>query len=149
LQLHPDKNKGEPDAEAKFLRLVNAYGVLGHPDKRRSYDESFSPTAAKNKGPSFGLFRMVLFVPLEDLFTGTTMKVQFPAPIVTPWGGVQHTIIDSEVIVEPGTPEGGEVPLQRVANAIAGIYSEAHPVYTRRALSGAHMRHDTTPARTA
>ena len=39
--------------------------------------------------------------------------------------------VHSSVSIEPGAAEGGEVALDRVANAIAGIYSEPHKLYKR------------------
>jgi curved DNA-binding protein CbpA len=37
LQLHPDKNVGNP-AATRFKRVTRAYNVLADPDKRRYYD---------------------------------------------------------------------------------------------------------------
>ena len=37
-QYHPDKNPGDPSAEAKFKDINEAYAVLSDPDKRSKYD---------------------------------------------------------------------------------------------------------------
>jgi molecular chaperone DnaJ len=37
-ELHPDVNKHDPEAEAKFKQLAEAYEVLSDPDRRRTYD---------------------------------------------------------------------------------------------------------------
>ncbi|MCL6471701.1 MAG: molecular chaperone DnaJ [Firmicutes bacterium] len=46
---HPDVNKDDPKAEAKFKEINEAYEVLSDPDKRRNYD-----TFGSAKGPAFG-----------------------------------------------------------------------------------------------
>jgi len=38
-ELHPDQNKNNPEAEAKFKEVSEAYSVLGDEAKRKEYDE--------------------------------------------------------------------------------------------------------------
>ncbi|MFQ5963362.1 MAG: molecular chaperone DnaJ [Candidatus Scalinduaceae bacterium] len=38
LRYHPDKNRGDKEAEQKFKEAANAYEVLSNPEKRKMYD---------------------------------------------------------------------------------------------------------------
>ncbi|MDQ4131549.1 MAG: molecular chaperone DnaJ [Actinomycetota bacterium] len=38
-RLHPDANKGDPNAEERFKEVSEAYAVLSNEDKRKEYDE--------------------------------------------------------------------------------------------------------------
>ena len=40
MQLHPDKNHGDPEAAAKFKEVSTAHSVLSDPYKRRYYEET-------------------------------------------------------------------------------------------------------------
>lgn len=39
LKYHPDRNKDDPSAEAKFKEINEAYQVLGDTQKRSQYDQ--------------------------------------------------------------------------------------------------------------
>ncbi|MBN2124261.1 MAG: DnaJ domain-containing protein, partial [Deltaproteobacteria bacterium] len=38
LKYHPDQNKGDKKAEARFKEISEAYAVLSNPEKRKEYD---------------------------------------------------------------------------------------------------------------
>ncbi|MEC8307104.1 MAG: DnaJ domain-containing protein, partial [Chlamydiota bacterium] len=39
VKLHPDKNRGDDSATARFKEVSEAYQVLSQPDKRAMYDQ--------------------------------------------------------------------------------------------------------------
>lgn len=41
-KFHPDKNKNDPNAQDKFIKITEAYEVLVDPQKRAEYDDSLS-----------------------------------------------------------------------------------------------------------
>lgn len=43
LKDHPDKNDGDPKAEARFKEISAAYSMIGDPDSRAEYDEASRP----------------------------------------------------------------------------------------------------------
>lgn len=52
-QLHPDKNKNDPNATANFQALNEAYEILKDPNKRREYDQFGLHGTRQNNG--FGM----------------------------------------------------------------------------------------------
>jgi DnaJ-class molecular chaperone len=38
MEFHPDKNPGNKEAEEKFKRIVDAYDILGDPERKKAYD---------------------------------------------------------------------------------------------------------------
>lgn len=45
MQHHPDRNKGDKKAEAKFKEISEAYQVLGDKEKKKNYDQFGSAEA--------------------------------------------------------------------------------------------------------
>lgn len=52
---HPDKHKGDKDAEAKFKEINEAYEVLGNEKRRQQYD-TFGTAGGSGGGQGFGGF---------------------------------------------------------------------------------------------
>lgn len=56
LKYHPDHNKGDKAAEAKFKDISEAYAVLSDPEKRQQYD-SFGAEGFQNRFSQEDIFR--------------------------------------------------------------------------------------------
>ena len=89
-ELHPDKNRNDPAATARFQELTEAYQTLRNPDERRNYDLlgmggfgnffssfftpfSFDTFAARAPGKTPAIEK-VLQVTLADLYLGREIK---------------------------------------------------------------------------
>ena len=87
-ELHPDKNKNDPAATARFQELSEAYQTLRHPDERMNYDLlgmsgcffssfftpfSFDTFAARAPGKTAAI-EEVMEVTLADLYVGREIK---------------------------------------------------------------------------
>ncbi len=55
-KLHPDANKHDPKAAARFAELNAAYEILGEQDKRRAYDRGEIDSEGKPRFQGFGGF---------------------------------------------------------------------------------------------
>lgn len=56
LKYHPDQNKGDKSAEAKFKEISEAYAVLGDPEKKKNYD-MFGSEGFQNRFSQEDIFR--------------------------------------------------------------------------------------------
>jgi DnaJ-class molecular chaperone len=107
-QLHPDKNKDDPDAESKFQELANAYEVLSDTEKRRIYDRDGEDGLKNNGQQQQGGFGNDIFsrffgggrqretdsrgpditinlpVTLEDIYTGNMLEIGIKNMVLCP-----------------------------------------------------------------
>lgn len=68
-QYHPDLNPGDDEAEETFKKISAAYDILGDEDKRRTYDQ-YGSTSAAGGGPGFGGQGGDIFDILNSVFGG-------------------------------------------------------------------------------
>ncbi|XP_047737079.1 dnaJ homolog shv-like, partial [Hyalella azteca] len=54
-ELHPDKNRDDPSADAKFKDLGAAYEVLSDEEKRKKYDRCGEECVTKDESGGFGM----------------------------------------------------------------------------------------------
>lgn len=66
LELHPDRNPDDPDAEEEFKLCAEAYSVLSDPQKRQMYDR-FGHAGLGGGAPGFGDIGDV-FSQFQDIF---------------------------------------------------------------------------------
>ncbi len=68
-ELHPDANKSDPVAEARFKEVSEAHSILNNDEKRKEYDE-FRRLVTSGRGNPFGFGDRTTRVNIGDIFGG-------------------------------------------------------------------------------
>ncbi|XP_017779588.1 PREDICTED: dnaJ homolog subfamily C member 10-like [Nicrophorus vespilloides] len=83
VKLHPDKNKDDPDADAKFIKLTHAYDVLKEPDSRKQYDLYGETTdRAQTKYHSYSYYRDQFGLYDDDPLIVTLSKADYEVNVL-------------------------------------------------------------------
>lgn len=93
-ELHPDTGHGDPEAEAKFKQVTQAYDVLRDPEKRQRYD-TFGPEGAAAAGTDpFGFGGGGLGDVFEAFFGGSPFGGRTRGPAGPPRGSDLEVVAD-------------------------------------------------------
>ncbi|RHY98707.1 hypothetical protein DYB37_003633 [Aphanomyces astaci] len=146
LQYHPDKNKGNSDAEAKFQSISRAYEILTNPELKDIYDfegeeglqrhqnqgnrpsspfdQFFGGGGGRQRGPDAAV---EVQVTLEELYNGGEKSVTFKRNVICrkcKGTGAKDGVVVEEMktitgVIERGMPSNHEIVFER--------HGEQHP----------------------
>lgn len=147
-ELHPDKNKDDPNASQKFQDLGAAYEVLSDPDKRKMYDRCGEECLKKdgmmdNSDPFASFFGdfgfhfggennqhdtprganivMNLFVTLEELYTGHFVEIMRNKPVLKPASGTRKCNCRQEMVTRNLGPGRFQMMQQTVCDECPNV----------------------------
>lgn len=148
-ELHPDKNKDDPDASTKFQDLGAAYEVLSDPDKKKLYDQCGEDCVKKDGmmdhsdpfASFFGDFGfsfngggehrhevqkganivMDLFVSLEELYTGNFVEITRNKPVLKPAHGTRKCNCRQEMVTRNLGPGRFQMMQQTVCDECPNV----------------------------
>lgn len=95
---HPDKNPGDTHANARFKALVEAYGVLGDPARRATYDAgALAPSTIVERSGNIaeaigGVFDRLVGVRDDRPQPGRNRVYKVTVPFVDAMNGTLHTL---------------------------------------------------------
>lgn len=147
-ELHPDKNKDDPEASQKFQDLGAAYEVLSDEDKRKKYDRcgedclqkdgmmdgGMDPFASffgdfgfnfggndKHETPKGADLKMDIYVTLEDLYTGTFIEITRNKPVMKAASGTRKCNCRQEMITRNLGPGRFQMMQQTVCDECPNV----------------------------
>ncbi len=133
-QIHPDVNKSDPEAEAKFKEAAEAYEVLSNPETRATYD-SFGHDGLKRGG--FQDFSQFSFEDIiRSFFSGSLFgEEMFGFSRRGPVKGQDAVVVVSISLEEAARGVERELEYEAVDNCEACSGSGAAPGASRKACS--------------
>ncbi|GAB6019939.1 hypothetical protein CHUAL_001470 [Chamberlinius hualienensis] len=152
-EMHPDKNKDDPDAQDKFQELGAAYEVLSDTEKRKLYDQCGEECLKKDQmssggfdpfhsffgdfGFGFGNEReqnhetprgadiiMDLWVTLEELYVGNFIEVVRNKPVMKPASGTRKCNCRKEMVTRQLGPGRFQMTQQNVCDECPNVKLE-------------------------
>lgn len=148
-ELHPDKNKEDPDAVTKFQDLSAAYEVLSDEDKRKTYDRCGEECLKKegmmdNSDPFSSFFGdfgfhfggnenqqhetpkganivMRLPVTLEELYSGNFVEIAHNKPVMKPASGTRKCNCRQEMVTRNLGPGRFQMMQQTVCDECPNV----------------------------
>ncbi|KAK5646631.1 hypothetical protein RI129_005095 [Pyrocoelia pectoralis] len=149
-ELHPDKNKDDPESLQKFQDLGAAYEVLSDEEKRKKYDRcgeeclqkdgmmdsGFDPFASffgdfgfhfggggdqQHETPRGANIVMNIHVTLEDLYSGTFVEITRNKPVMKPAKGTRRCNCRQEMVTKTLGPGRFQMMQQTVCDECPNV----------------------------
>nr|CAG4645598.1 EOG090X07WF [Lynceus sp. MCZ IZ 141354] len=149
-ELHPDKNKGDAEADEKFKDLGAAYEVLSDADKRELFDRCGEECVQKESGMNGGMdpfasffgdfgfqfshgeqghrevakgadIVMDLQVSLEELYSGNFVEITHNKPVLKPAKGTRKCNCRQEMVTRQLGPGRFQMTQQTVCDECPNV----------------------------